>query len=182
MKKVGKFLLKILKLLIIAILLILISPVLLINSFILLSERIKYKKSEYYKDFKIKYSRDIVCSYEYQTYSYVKDNPNIEFVKTNDDFYLQSETTVASCFYRDDIFYDNGQLKYTIADEKDQITEFNLLDLYNTYSEAFQKQGKNFKFIVWEDLFRSEEQFELAKQEDIFIIIDSLEDYKTIVL
>ncbi|MBR2024481.1 MAG: hypothetical protein IKA02_01590 [Clostridia bacterium] len=181
MQKLGKFLLKILKYLIITILLILSSPFLLINSFILLGERIKYKKSEYYKDFKIKYSRDIECSYEYQLYSYVKANPNIEIIKTNDDFYLQTETTIASFFYYDDIFYDDGKLKYTIQDSNDQTTEYNLLDFYNTYSEAYQKQGKKFKFIVWEDLFRDEKQYELAKQDDVFVIINSLEDYKSII-
>ncbi|MBQ4510892.1 MAG: hypothetical protein II984_09220 [Clostridia bacterium] len=184
MKKVSKFLLKILKFLIIAIALVITAPFWLIYLFGILFDRIKYKKSMFYKDFKLKYSRDIEASYIYQIYPYVKANPSIEIVKENGtDFYLKGENAIAVLCPVMGIYYENEKLMYSVEEhDEETVTYYNLLPEYEKLNQKYKCHNKKLKLLVYEDHFESERHFNLAKQDNLFIIINNLEDYKTITL
>lgn len=183
MKKFGKFLLKILKFLIIALVLVITIPFWLIYLVGISFDRIKYKKSEFYNDFKLKYSRDIEESYIYQIYPYVKANPSIELVKENGtDFYIKGETAIAVLCPVMGIYYENDKLMYSVEEhDEETVTYYNLLPEYEKLTKKYRDHNKKLKFLVYEDHFESERQFNLAKQDNLFIIVNNLEEYKTII-
>ena len=182
MKNLARFLLKILKYLIIAVLLVVTLPFWLIYLIATIFDRIKYKRSEFYKDFKIKYSRDIESSYIYQIYPYVKSNPSIELVKENGtDFYLKGESAIGILCPFMGIYYDNDKIMYSVEEhDEETLSYYNLTYEYEKLAEQYKALGKPVKLLVYEDHFETEKQFSLAKNDDLFITFESLEDYKTI--
>ena len=182
MKNLAKFLLKIFKYLIIAVLLVVTLPFWLIYLIATIFDRIKYKGSEFYKDFKIKYSRDIEASYIYQIYPYVKENPSIELIKENGtDFYLKGESAIGILCPFMGIYYDNDKIMYSVEEhDEETLSYYNLTYEYEKLAEQYKALGKPVKLLVYEDHFETERQFALAKNDDLFITFESLEDYKTI--
>ena len=184
MKKILYFFLNLIKIILFIVLAVLIAPFALVYSlFAIPADVIKFVKSEYRKDFRVKYSRKITSSYGYQIYCYVKANPNVEFVKLDgNDFYLQSDSAIAIFSPFDNIFYEDGQVKYEVETAEDLVTYHNLSDNLNKLSEKLNTQNLKLKLIANEDTFKDSKQFELAKNDDLFVLINSVDDYKTIVL
>ena len=184
MKKILYFFLNVLKIIYFIVLAVLILPFALIYSlYIIPVDMIKFAKSEYRKDFKVKYSRKTTSSYGYQIYGYVKANPNVEFVKLDgNDFYLQNGSTVAIFSPFNNIYYEDGQAKFEVETAEDLVTFHYLSDNLYKLSEELNTQNLKLKLIADEDRFKDSKQLELAKQDDLFVVITSLDDYKTIVL
>jgi hypothetical protein len=184
MKKILYFFLNIIKFIFLIVLAVLIAPFALVYSlFTVPADIIKFAKSEYQKDFRVKYSRKITNSYGYQIYSYVKANPNVEFVKLDgDNFYLQSDSAIAIFSPFNNIYYENGQTKYEVETAKDLVTCHYLSNNLNKLSEELNTQNLKLKLIADEDRFKDSKQFELAKNDDLFVLITSVDDYKTVIL
>jgi hypothetical protein len=187
MKKIGKILLKILIAILFVVVVIpflaiyfIVSPI--CNLIATPIKKSKYKKSSFYKDFKIKYSRDIESSYIYQIYPYVKSNPSIELVKENGtDFYLKGESAIGILCPFMGIYYDNDKIMYSVEEhDEETLSYYNLTYEYEKLAKQYKSIGKPVKLLVYEDHFETERQFALAKNDDLFITFESLEDYKTI--
>ena len=184
MKKFLYFFLNLIKIILFIVLAVLITPFALVYSlFVIPADIIKFAKSEYQKDFRVKYSSKITNSYGYQIYSYVKANPNVEFIKLDgDDFYLQSDSTIAIFSPFNNIYYEDGQAKFEVETAEDLVTHHNLSDNLSELSEGLNTLNLKLKLIADEDRFKDSKQFELAKNDDLFVLINSVDDYKTIVL
>lgn len=190
MKKIGKILLKIL----IAILfVVVVIPFLAIyfiaspicNLIATPIKKSKYKKSNFYKDFGIKFSDVVYQSYLYTVYEFIKANPNIQCVLLeNQSFLLKNDTTVVAICTRFDIFHDGNEWKYTDEDKDENKEIFSFLPYCEEEKAKLGEEYKDYKLrmLCHDDDFLNESELEKAKNDDIFLVITSYEDYEKIVL
>ena len=192
MKKFGKTLLEIFRRLGLCVIIVLLCAIfMLFLPFILIFnliaypfKRFKYKKSSFYKDLNIKFSHAVASSFGYTIYPYIKENPNCELIMINDtNFYLKNKNTIAVTFPYVAKFLDS---QWMYAEDNDE-GEFVNYDLLNAVKEDYfclinDIENYQIKLIADYDNFCSQETLELAKQDNLFIIVDNLEEYKTITL
>ena len=142
-------------------------------------ERLIYKRSDFYKDLKIKYRMSITHSIAYKSYKYVKENPNLEIeVQKEGYFYYRSGNAILVLPYYAEYKYDNGKWLLTMKEGGDTVEPSDVkVTFQNLISEDIT--DKELKLLVKENYFKKED-LDKAKSDPVFVFYKDYKDFATI--
>lgn len=142
-------------------------------------EVIIYKKSQFYKDLKIKYSLGITTNFGYKTYKHVKNNPNLDIVFQEEGYYYyKGEKNILVTPYYAEYFYDGEKWQLTMKEGGEAIEP---KDVKVTFQPLIKEDisGYDIKLLVKEKFFKKE-QLEIAKADPVFVFYKNHKDFATI--
>ena len=142
-------------------------------------EVLVYKRSQFYKDLKIKYALGITSNFGYKSYKYVKENPNLEMVFQDEGYYYyKTENAILVIPYYQGYYYENGKWMIT-PDEGKNTMEISCAK--EIFAPLIKENIEDYelKLLVKEKRF-SKESLELAKGDPVFVFYKNHKDFATI--
>ena len=127
-------------------------------------ELIVYKRSDFYKDLKIKY---------------VKENPSLDFVCQSEGYYYyKGDGSVLVMPYYAEYKYEGGKWLLTMKEGGEVIEP---CDVRPTFQNLIKEDisGLELKLLVKEKFFKKD-QLELAKANPVFVFYKNHKDFATI--
>ena len=142
-------------------------------------EVIIYKKSDFYRDFGIKYFLGALRNFGYKTYPYVKENPSVQLVfQPEGYYYYKTEGAVLVIPYYEGFYLQDGEWCADIGKD-DQVLK--AADLKPVFEPLIKEDISRFdlKLLVTENLFKKEE-LDLARTDPVFVFYKDHRDFDTI--
>ena len=142
-------------------------------------ELIVYKRSDFYKDLKIKYFMGITTNFGYKSYKYVKENPSLDFVCQSEGYYYyKGDGSVLVMPYYAEYKYEGGKWLLTMKEGGEVIEP---CDVRPTFQNLIKEDisGLELKLLVKEKFFKKD-QLELAKANPVFVFYKNHKDFATI--
>ena len=140
-------------------------------------EAIIYKKSQFYKDFGIKYFLGVLSNFGYKTYKYVKENKSLSLVFQKEGYYYyKTENAVLVIPYYDGFFLENREW---MADTGTSQGSIKVTDLKSVFAPLIEEDITNLelKLLVTEKLFMKN-QLEEAKSRSEFVFYKDHKSFK----
>ena len=142
-------------------------------------ERIIYKKSEFYKDLKAKYTLGITRNFAFKSYKYVKQNENLELVVQDEGYYYyKTNNSILVIPYYPRYEYENREWMISMDEGKSKLR---VVDLKGTFAPLIKENidELDLKLLVKEKFFK-EHHFLLAKDDPVFVFYKNEKDFASI--
>jgi hypothetical protein len=141
---------------------------------------IYYRKTPYYKDFKVKYRCFLTSGLVLNLYNRIKkDNLPIEYVKYNDfEYFIKDNTVLLPDWENEDFEVIDGEWIFSLDDDSGDKTTKPMEEALAEEKELLNPEHQNLptKFIVLYDHLTDGEDFEKAKECPYFYTAFSIDE------
>lgn len=144
-------------------------------------EVIIYKKSDFYREYGVKYFLGAIRNFGYKTYPYVKQNPNLSLVFQNEGYYYykeEKENSILVLPYYEGFYLQEGEWYAKTGKENEGIKVASLKPVFEPLIKE-DISSLDLRLLVTERMFKKDE-LERAKADSSFVFYKNHRDFSTI--